>query len=107
VLTEDSIKRTLEGVIDDIRQEHLDAAQARLDDLGFERLLKPIPDASRGRRLFTDPAAPFGVERVHRTGGHLGQCRAALRRGNGKGALQAAISALQRWQYGRPEQPAK
>ena len=53
--------------------EHLgkgDAEQAdmTLKVLEFERLLKPIEDPTR-RRRFIDPAEPFGVERVHETGG--------------------------------------
>jgi hypothetical protein len=51
--------------IEHLRLQNLEQAKAALEVLGFERLLKLIPDPSKGRvRQLIDPADGFGRERV-------------------------------------------
>jgi hypothetical protein len=102
MLSEDGIRLTLNAIIQDIRQGKIENAQATLEVLNFERLLRPIPDTSKGpgQRLYIDPAGPFGIERVHEVADHLRKCRAALISQDANAALEAAQKALHRWQEG-------
>ncbi|MGD0135186.1 MAG: hypothetical protein ABSE57_24325 [Bryobacteraceae bacterium] len=96
MLNDQSIADALREAIQHLQQQNVERAEATLDDLGFERLLKPIGDRSK-QRIFTDPADDFGVERVHQTGEHIRACRAALARGDESSALDEAEKAYARW----------
>jgi hypothetical protein len=97
VMLSDQVIRThLEGLCQHLRRRNAEQARRTLDLLNFERLLRPIEDETH-RLHFIDPAAPFGVERVHKTGKHLQRCRSALVRGDIQDALDSAEEALARW----------
>jgi hypothetical protein len=100
MLDEQSIAASLKNVVDRLREVNFEQAEAELDTLNFERLQKPIPDPSKGagRRLFIDPGGAFGTERVNATGRYITTCRAAMKRGDQKTALDAAERALKHWQ---------
>jgi hypothetical protein len=97
-LNDQAVGDALRSAIAHIRAGNLEQADAVLEDLGFERLLRPIKDRSKGPRRFFDPAENFGPERVHQTGDHIVKCRTALKRNDGQGALSSAESALARWE---------
>jgi hypothetical protein len=100
LLNENSILETLQKIVDYLKAGDLDQAEAHLDALGFDRLLSPIRDRSKGSRRFFDPAEPFDSVRVHETGDHLHSCFAAVKRGDAAAALTAGEHALERWQAG-------
>jgi hypothetical protein len=98
MLNDQSIADALGDVIEHLQQQNLEQAEATLEVLNFERLLKPIPDPSKGRSLhFVDPAEDLETERVHETGDHIGACRAALATGDKSSALAEAEKAYARW----------
>ena len=97
MLNEDSIARTLRELVDHLTNEDLDQAEATLEVLGFERLLHPVKDPSKGPRRFFDPAEGFGPERVHQTGDHVRRCLSAIKRKDRESALHEAEAAATRW----------
>jgi hypothetical protein len=82
--------------------EHLESGkveQARLtllEKLDFDRMLRPVHDPSRTRE-FIDPAAAFGVDRVHQTGDQIRQCLRAIGANDLGPALKFAKAAAARW----------
>lgn len=70
MLNDQAVTDALRDTIEHVQQQNLEQAEATLEVLGFERLLRPIEDRSKQRR-FVDPAGGFGVERVHETGDHI------------------------------------
>ena len=97
MLNEDSIAQTLREFHAHLTSGDLDQAEANLEVLGFERLLHPAKDPSKGPRQFFDPAEPFGSERVHQTGDHIRRCLSAIKRGDRENALHEAAAAATRW----------
>jgi len=91
-----SINRLLEQTVEHLEAGNPEQAEATLDVLDFERLLHPIKGSGAEHR-FVDPAASFGVERVHETGDHVRSCIAALAAGDFEAALEAARAAAARW----------
>ena len=69
MLNDQSIADALGDVIEHLQQQNLEQAEATLEVLNFERLLKRIPDPSKGRSLhFVDPAEAFGNRAASRNG---------------------------------------
>ena len=97
MLNQESITERLREIIRHLEGGSLEQAAAALDIPGFERLMRPVRRPDKGPIQFVDPAAGFGVQRVHATGGHIGALRSALRNGNADRALEAARLALESW----------
>lgn len=96
MLNENSIAELLKELVTAIGNSDIEGAEAVIEDLNFDRLLKPIEDQSK-QRHFVDPAVGFGGDRVHATGDHLRTCKKALRAGNAAAALSSAEAAATRW----------
>ena len=98
MLNEASIRGYLVELIKHLKLGDLDQAEATIDTLEFNRLLRPIP-----RRQFIDPAEASGIgtERAHEVGDHLQRLASRLEHRDMEGALQEAEAALVRWDAGR------
>jgi len=98
MLSEDAIAPLLAELVEHLESASLD--QARLTIVGrladFERLTRPIADSTRTLQ-FIDPAADFGVDRVHETWDQIRQCLRAVNANNAKLALKCAKAATERW----------
>lgn len=102
MLSEESITQALGELVSNLTAGDLDQAEATLEVLDFERLLKPLKDRSKGSRLFLDPAEPFGAERVHQTGDHILRCSSAINQQDRERALDEALAAAARWKIVNP-----
>lgn len=97
MFSEEGTSQLLAQVIEHLQSGNLEQAQFSLDQLGFERMLKPIRDPAMGSRDFADPAAGFEVDRVHETGDQIRGCLRAIRRNDSGAALRFAEAAAVRW----------
>jgi hypothetical protein len=103
MLDEESIREALEEIVKQLKAGDADQAAEALDELGFERLRRPITDPSQGaHRQFIDPAeaSGLGVERVNDVGRSLKRVALLIRDGSTPSAARDAEVALQRWKAG-------
>ena len=104
MLNEASIRGYLVELIKHLKLGDLDQAEATIDTLEFNRLLRPIPNPTKGARgQFIDPAEASGIgtERAHEVGDHLQRLASRLEHRDMEGALREAEAALVRWDAGR------
>lgn len=97
ILNEGSIAQVLRELVAHLSGGNLDQAQAALETMEFERLLRPVKDRSKGSHQFFDPSEEFGPERVHQSGDHLRECLSAIQREDNGRALHEAEAAAARW----------
>jgi hypothetical protein len=91
-LNEESIRRILMQVVDNLHAGLLDHAEMKLDSLAFERL------SSHKWNEAVDRTAESGcVKRVGETGMHIATCERSLRKRDAAAALFEAQRALARW----------
>ena len=96
ILDEKGITGALANLVNHLETENTEQAEAVLDILDFERLLRPMQSISR-QPQFIDPAKDFGLKRVHETGELLRSCVRQLSTGNLQSALTAARAAEGLW----------
>lgn len=75
MLNEQSIRETLERIVNQLSEGDAESANFAIEDLGLDRLTQPIEDRSK-HRMFVDPAAAFGVDKSSRS---LGPCESLPR----------------------------
>jgi hypothetical protein len=101
MLNEDSIRSMLTQTREHIEAGNLQQALSHLQLLGFNRLLQPLRNPTKGPLRFVDPADGFGPTRVHETGDYIRACQAALQSERTEAARDAISRAIDRWNGSR------
>jgi hypothetical protein len=96
MLNEQSIQEALDRIVKHLSEGDAESAEFAIQDLGFDRLTRPIEDRSK-QRMFVDPAAAFGVQRVHEVWDAVSACRGFMLAGDLSRALERARRAVARW----------
>ena len=103
ILNEESIHEVLEETLTHLNAGDGDQAIEALNELGFERLRRPMADPSKGSEVrFIDPAeaSGLGVDRVNDVGKSLKRVALLIQDGNTSSAAREANVALERWKAG-------